>query len=63
MASCQESGMYAAPVISGGALLGPTNAVTSHTGTLPSQLAMNRNRATGVMYILSLCMHNTRNTW
>jgi len=38
--------MYAAPVISGGALLGPTN-VSTHTGTLPSQLTMNRNRATG----------------
>lgn len=41
--------MYAAPVISGGALLGPTNVVTSHTGTLPSQLTMNRNRATGII--------------
>lgn len=38
--------MYAAPVISGGALLGPTN-VSGHTGASPSQLTMNRNRATG----------------
>ena len=47
-----QEGMYAAPVISGGALLGPTN-ITSHTGTLPSQLTMNRNRATGNVLSIS----------
>ena len=47
--------MYAAPVISGGALLGPTN-VTTPTGTLPSQLTMNRNRATGVLVLLFTCL-------
>ena len=48
--------MYAAPAISGGALLGPTNA-TGHTGTLSSQLTMNRNRATGSMTLYPPPLH------
>jgi len=39
----QDSSMYGAPVISGGALIGPT----ANSGELSSQLMMNRNRATG----------------
>jgi len=39
----QDSSMYGAPVISGGALIGPT----ANSGESSSQLMMNRNRATG----------------
>lgn len=52
-------GMYAAPAISGGALLGPTN-TSGHTGTLSSQLTMNRNRATAAATAVNLALESSR---